>query len=56
MARRGDLPLALCAVAKRDVRELKTIQDWVIDRNLRAVAGVADIVSFGWRGEDFEVR
>ena len=32
---------------KRDVRELKTIQDWVIDRNLRAVPGVADIVSFG---------
>ena len=26
---------------KRDVRELKTIQDWVIDRNLRAVPGVA---------------
>lgn len=29
------------------VSELKTIQDWVIDRNIRAVEGVADIVSFG---------
>ena len=31
----------------RDERELKTMQDWVIDRELRAVPGVADIVSFG---------
>ncbi|HET6999813.1 MAG TPA: efflux RND transporter permease subunit, partial [Puia sp.] len=28
----------------RDVRELKTIQDWVIDRQIRAVPGIADIV------------
>jgi cobalt-zinc-cadmium resistance protein CzcA len=40
---------------KRDVRELKTIQDWVIDRNLRAVPGVADIVSFGGEVKTFEV-
>ena len=40
---------------KRDVRELKTIQDWVIDRNLRAVSGVADIVSFGGEVKTFEV-
>ena len=32
---------------KRSVRELKTLQDWVIERKLRAVPGVADIVSFG---------
>src|SRR5580698_3339918 len=31
----------------RDDRELKTMQDWVIDRQLRSVPGVADIVSFG---------
>ncbi|MFX5180181.1 efflux RND transporter permease subunit, partial [Acinetobacter baumannii] len=29
----------------RDARELKTMQDWVIDRRLRAVPGVGDIVS-----------
>lgn len=40
---------------KRTVRELKTIQDWVIDRNLRAVPGVADIVSFGGEVKTFEV-
>lgn len=40
---------------KRSVRELKTIQDWIIDRNLRAVPGVADIVSFGGEIKTFEV-
>ncbi len=40
---------------KRDVRELKTIQDWVIERNLRSVSGVADIVSFGGEVKTFEV-
>lgn len=40
---------------KRGVRELKTLQDWVIERNLRAVSGVADIVSFGGKVKTFEV-
>lgn len=40
---------------KRDVRGLKTLQDWVIERNLRAVFGVADIVSFGGEVKTFEV-
>ena len=40
---------------KRSVRDLKTIQDWVIDRNLRSVPGVADIVSFGGEVKTFEV-
>lgn len=40
---------------KRSVRELKTIQDWIIDRKLRAVPGVADIVSFGGEIKTFEV-
>lgn len=39
----------------RSVRELKTIQDWVIDRNIRAVEGVADIVSFGGEVKSYEV-
>ncbi len=39
----------------RDVRELKTFQDWVIDRELRSVPGVADIVSFGGEVKTFEV-
>ncbi|HXB92419.1 MAG TPA: efflux RND transporter permease subunit, partial [Puia sp.] len=40
----------------RDDRELKTMQDWVIDRQLRAVPGVADIVSFGGRVKTYEIR
>lgn len=40
---------------KRGVRELKTLQDWVIERNLRAISGVADIVSFGGEVKTFEV-
>ena len=40
---------------KRSVRDLKTIQDWVIERNLRSVSGVADIVSFGGEVKTFEV-
>src|ERR1700739_557498 len=35
----------------RDDRELKTMQDWVIDRQLRSVPGVGDIVSFGGGGK-----
>jgi cobalt-zinc-cadmium resistance protein CzcA len=40
---------------KRNVRELKTLQDWVIERKLRSVPGVADIVSFGGEMKTFEV-
>lgn len=40
----------------RDDRELKTIQDWVIDRQLRSVPGVADIVSFGGRVKTYEIK
>ena len=40
----------------RDVRELKTMQDWVIDRQLRSVPGVADITSFGGEVKTYEIR
>ena len=40
----------------RDVRELKSIQDWVIDRNLRAVPGVADLNSFGGKTKTYEIK
>jgi cobalt-zinc-cadmium resistance protein CzcA len=40
----------------RDPRELKTIQDWVIDREIRSVPGVADIVSFGGMVKAFEIK
>ncbi|HVZ95904.1 MAG TPA: efflux RND transporter permease subunit, partial [Chitinophagaceae bacterium] len=40
----------------RDVRELKTMQDWIIDRQLRSVPGVADIVSFGGETKAYEIK
>jgi cobalt-zinc-cadmium resistance protein CzcA len=41
--------------AVRDVRELKTLQDWVIDRRLRAVPGIGDINSFGGKTKTYEI-
>lgn len=40
---------------KRDSRELLTLQNWVIDRQLRAVPGVADIVAFGGQEKIYEI-
>ncbi|MBT1700797.1 CusA/CzcA family heavy metal efflux RND transporter [Fulvivirgaceae bacterium PWU4] len=40
----------------KDTRELLTVQNWVIDRQLRAVAGVADVVAFGGREKIYEIQ
>jgi heavy metal efflux system protein len=40
----------------KDTRELLTLQNWVIDRQLRSVAGVADVVAFGGRDKIYEIR
>src|SRR5580692_9424874 len=40
----------------RDARELKTMQDWMVDRELRAVPGVADVVSFGGMVKTYEIQ
>ena len=39
----------------KNVTELKTIQDWVIDKQLKSVAGIADVVSFGGKVRAIEV-
>ncbi|QDA58661.1 efflux RND transporter permease subunit [Hymenobacter jejuensis] len=39
----------------KTTRELKTLQDWVIERNLKAVPGVADVNSFGGEVKDYEI-
>ena len=39
----------------KTVREMKTLQDWVIERNLKAVPGVADVNSFGGEVKDYEI-
>lgn len=40
----------------KDTRELLTIQNWIIDRQLRAVSGVADVVAFGGREKIYEIQ
>lgn len=40
---------------KRDTRDLLTIQNWTIDRQLRAVAGIADVVAFGGQEKIYEI-
>ena len=42
--------------SERNTSELLAYQDWIIDRNLRSVAGVADIVSFGGSRKTYEVN
>jgi cobalt-zinc-cadmium resistance protein CzcA len=42
--------------SERSTTELLAWQDWVIDRQLRAVPGVADIVSFGGSRKVYEVN
>ncbi len=40
----------------RSVRELKTIQDWVVERQIRSISGVADVVSFGGEIKTYEIQ
>jgi cobalt-zinc-cadmium resistance protein CzcA len=40
---------------KLSIQELKTLQDWIIERNLLSVPGVADIVSFGGEVKIYQV-
>jgi cobalt-zinc-cadmium resistance protein CzcA len=40
----------------KTVRELKTIQDWVIERQFLGVPGVGDVVSFGGEVKTFEIK
>lgn len=43
---KGDLPIS----------ELTSIQDWVIERELVSVPGVADVVSFGGKEKMYEIK
>lgn len=40
---------------KRDSRDLLTWQNWVIDRQIRSVPGVADVVAFGGQEKIYEI-
>jgi cobalt-zinc-cadmium resistance protein CzcA len=39
-----------------DVMQLKTLQDWVVERQLRLVAGVADIAVLGGNTKEYQVE
>lgn len=39
----------------RNIRELYTLQDWVLDREFKKVPGVADVNSFGGEERSFEI-
>ena len=40
----------------RSGRELKTLEEWVVERNIRSVSGVADVVSFGGEAKTYEIQ
>lgn len=40
----------------RTVQELKTLQDWVVERRLLGVPGVGDVVSFGGEVKTYEIK
>ncbi len=42
--------------SKRPVRELTALQDWVIERELVSVPGVAQVVSFGGEEKIYEIK
>ena len=39
----------------KSARELKTIQDWVVDRQIREVPGIADLNSFGGEVKTYQI-
>ncbi len=39
-----------------DVMELKTLQDWVVERRLRIVPGVADVAVLGGKTKEYQVE
>src|SRR6516225_7482171 len=39
-----------------DVMELKSIQDWVVEKNLKSVPNIVDVASFGGPTREYQVR
>src|SRR6201995_3335273 len=40
---------------RRSVRDLKTIEDWIVEREIKAVPGVADVNSFGGEVKTYQI-
>lgn len=41
---------------RRDLMELRALQDWIVKYNLRTVPGVADVISFGGGVKQYQVQ
>ncbi len=52
----GEIFRYTLASTTKTVRELKTIQDWVIERQFLGIQGVGDVVSFGGEVKTFEIK
>jgi cobalt-zinc-cadmium resistance protein CzcA len=39
-----------------DVMQLKTLQDWVVERKLRIVPGIADVIVLGGKTKEFQAE
>lgn len=52
----GEILRYVISAPSRDTREQLTLQNWVIDRHLRSVPGVADVVAFGGRQKIYEIQ
>ena len=53
--RRG-LPLRAARARATASRELKTAQDWILERQFKQVPGVIDVVSFGGETKQYQVN
>jgi len=51
----GEIFRYTLATKSKTVKEVKTLQDWVIQRQLLGVPGVADVVSFGGEVKTYEI-
>jgi len=40
---------------QHNTRELLTVQNWIIDRQIRAIPGIADVVAFGGQEKIYEI-
>src|SRR5215469_15259010 len=45
-----------CTNPRYDVMELKSIEDWVVEKNLKAVPDIVDVSSFGGPTREYQVR
>lgn len=52
----GEIFRYTLASTDKSVRELKILQDWIIERQLLGVPGVGDVVSFGGEVKTYEIK